>query len=312
MPHVRSPPGHQQGAREGEGPILFRQLASGRKRLVEVSLGAVEIGIDVEIDVAQEAMRDAARPAILRRDPERAPVARLGVVAAAELAVQDSGIDPQLGVMRVERLRLLAVGERVGEAVHGHLDDAALAQGAAVIRIERERAVEDVSIRVERKEPPRLVVGEAEVGAPAASGTPARSTTAHMRAASRAVVCGHQRLRHTMAAATAPGAFTTVVSASPIHSCGGLEATIVGTAGDDILTGTQPDGRAYTDAADHTCSNWTSSAEGQGSAWVGHADRYSFQVPGSPWNSSHGTPGCSPQNLISVGGAGLFYCFAAD
>ena len=27
----------------------------------------------------------------------------------------------------------------------------------------------------------------------------------------------------------------------------------------DILTGTQPDGRAFTDAADHTCGNWTSS-----------------------------------------------------
>ena len=30
----------------------------------------------------------------------------------------------------------------------------------------------------------------------------------------------------------------------------------------DILTGSQPDGRAYTDAADHTCNNWTSNAEG--------------------------------------------------
>src|SRR6266853_3042356 len=28
----------------------------------------------------------------------------------------------------------------------------------------------------------------------------------------------------------------------------------------DILTGSQPDGRAYTDAADHTCSNYTSNA----------------------------------------------------
>ena len=26
----------------------------------------------------------------------------------------------------------------------------------------------------------------------------------------------------------------------------------------DILTGSTPDGRAYTDAADHTCNNWTS------------------------------------------------------
>ena len=30
----------------------------------------------------------------------------------------------------------------------------------------------------------------------------------------------------------------------------------------DILTGSQPDGKAYTDAADHTCGNWTKSGEG--------------------------------------------------
>jgi hypothetical protein len=30
------------------------------------------------------------------------------------------------------------------------------------------------------------------------------------------------------------------------------------------------------------------------------------------WNSFHGTPGCSPDALKSVGGAGLFYCFAAN
>lgn len=30
------------------------------------------------------------------------------------------------------------------------------------------------------------------------------------------------------------------------------------------------------------------------------------------WNSSHGTPGCSPEALMRVGGAGLLYCFATD
>ena len=80
----------------------------------------------------------------------------------------------------------------------------------------------------------------------------------------------------------------------------------------DALTGTRIDGTAFPPGEDRTCSNWTSSAEGKGAAWVGHADRYSFQVPGSPWNSSHATPGCSPQNLISVGGAGLLYCFAVE
>ncbi len=78
----------------------------------------------------------------------------------------------------------------------------------------------------------------------------------------------------------------------------------------DALTGTQLDGTAFPAGEDRTCNNWTSSTEG--SAWVGHADRYSFQVPGSPWNSSHGTPGCTQENLISVGGAGLLYCFAAE
>lgn len=78
----------------------------------------------------------------------------------------------------------------------------------------------------------------------------------------------------------------------------------------DVLTGTQMDGTAYPAGDDKTCNNWTSSTTG--SAWVGHADRYSFAVPGSPWNSSHGTPGCTQENLISVGGAGLLYCFAAE
>ncbi len=76
----------------------------------------------------------------------------------------------------------------------------------------------------------------------------------------------------------------------------------------DILTGTQPDGRAFTDGMDHTCSNWTS--EGDGSAQVGHSDA---QGGGnSSWNSSHGSGGCSQENLEGTGGAGLFYCFAID
>jgi hypothetical protein len=78
----------------------------------------------------------------------------------------------------------------------------------------------------------------------------------------------------------------------------------------DVLTGTQIDGTAFPAGDDKTCNNWTSSTTG--SAVVGHADRYSFAVPGSPWNTGHGTPGCTPENLISVGGAGLLYCFAAE
>ena len=78
----------------------------------------------------------------------------------------------------------------------------------------------------------------------------------------------------------------------------------------DALTGSQIDGTAFPPGEDRTCGNWTSN--GEGSAWVGHADRYSFSTPGSPWNSSHATPGCTQEDLVSVGGAGLLFCFAAD
>ena len=76
----------------------------------------------------------------------------------------------------------------------------------------------------------------------------------------------------------------------------------------DMLTGSTTDGRAYTDAADHTCNNWTSS--GEGSAQVGHSDR--IGAGNTSWNSAHPTRGCSQDALVSTGGIGLFYCFAID
>ena len=77
----------------------------------------------------------------------------------------------------------------------------------------------------------------------------------------------------------------------------------------DILTGTQEDGTAYfSDDDDHTCNNWTSNDEG--SAQVGHHDRHGGG--NTSWNSAHATRGCSQEGLISTGGAGLLYCFAAD
>ncbi len=77
----------------------------------------------------------------------------------------------------------------------------------------------------------------------------------------------------------------------------------------DMLTGTQADGTAYfPDDQDHTCSNWTSS--GEGSAQVGHHDRHGGG--NTSWNSAHPSRGCSQDGLRSTGGAGLFYCFAAD
>lgn len=77
----------------------------------------------------------------------------------------------------------------------------------------------------------------------------------------------------------------------------------------DILTGSQTDGRAFSDAADHTCSNYTSSAA-NGSAQVGHFDRTGGG--NISWNSAHKSRGCSQANLVGTGGAGLLYCFAIN
>lgn len=78
----------------------------------------------------------------------------------------------------------------------------------------------------------------------------------------------------------------------------------------DILTGTQEDGTAYFpwQEGDKTCSNWTSN--GDGSATVGHHDRHGGG--NTSWNAAHQSRGCSQEALQSTGGAGLFYCFAAD
>jgi hypothetical protein len=77
----------------------------------------------------------------------------------------------------------------------------------------------------------------------------------------------------------------------------------------DILTGSTPDGRAFSDGADHTCTNWAGNAT-TGSAQVGHSDK---QGGGNgSWNSAHPSRGCSQENLVATGGAGLFYCFAVN
>jgi hypothetical protein len=76
----------------------------------------------------------------------------------------------------------------------------------------------------------------------------------------------------------------------------------------DVLTGSQPDGRAYTDGMDHTCNNWTSN--NMGTAQLGHIDK---QGGGNgSWNSAHPSRGCSQDNLVATGGAGLLYCFAVN
>jgi hypothetical protein len=84
----------------------------------------------------------------------------------------------------------------------------------------------------------------------------------------------------------------------------------------DVLTGSQPDGRAFPAGEDRTCGNWTKST--QGAAMLGHIDRKGLRDDDAArsWNSSHPSRGseggCSQADLRSTGGAGLFYCFAAN
>ena len=80
----------------------------------------------------------------------------------------------------------------------------------------------------------------------------------------------------------------------------------------DILTGSRADGTAFAPQTDTTCGGWTKS--GDGTAIVGHHDR-SGPLPenwATSWNFSHQSAGCSSDALRRTGGAGLYYCFAAD
>ena len=84
----------------------------------------------------------------------------------------------------------------------------------------------------------------------------------------------------------------------------------------DILTGSDPNGRYSTADGDTTCGNWTKSAGDPpaNSAIVGHHDRAGLNDfwTSKSWNSSHGSRGCSQDHLKASGGAGQFYCFAAN
>lgn len=82
----------------------------------------------------------------------------------------------------------------------------------------------------------------------------------------------------------------------------------------DMLTGSDSHGRAFpaglwSAGGDRTCRNWTY-AGSDGNAMIGHHDRLSSW--NTSWNSSHSTAGCSLQDFNQTGGAGRFYCFAAD
>jgi hypothetical protein len=91
----------------------------------------------------------------------------------------------------------------------------------------------------------------------------------------------------------------------------------------EMLTGTQTDGTAFSDAQDHTCDNWTSNASpaaGRGGDLNAADGRFNAQI-GFPdrngggngsWNSAHGTRGCAQADLPKTHGQGLFYCFATN
>jgi hypothetical protein len=89
----------------------------------------------------------------------------------------------------------------------------------------------------------------------------------------------------------------------------------------DALTGSDPQGRAFTDGLDHTCGNWTSDglslpqanpnfpAE-RARAMLGHTDRSGGG--NVSWNAVHMSQGCSKAALNATGGTGRFYCFATN
>jgi hypothetical protein len=78
----------------------------------------------------------------------------------------------------------------------------------------------------------------------------------------------------------------------------------------DILTGSDSSGRAVVGSPMvTTCNNWVSNDNAH-RAIVGHHDR--LGGPNASWNAVHSSGGCSQEALVKTGGAGLFYCFAAD
>ncbi|MES2937026.1 MAG: hypothetical protein V4864_05050 [Pseudomonadota bacterium] len=81
----------------------------------------------------------------------------------------------------------------------------------------------------------------------------------------------------------------------------------------DMLTGSRSDGTAFSPQGDTTCKAWTHSGA-DGSAIVGHHDR-NGPMPENwarSWNFSHPSAGCNQEALVRTGGAGKFYCFAAN
>jgi hypothetical protein len=113
------------------------------------------------------------------------------------------------------------------------------------------------------------------------------------------------------------------------------KGTVVNGVGDrpnqhDILTGSTTEGRLQAPMPipappnapagtppspapeNMTCNNWTSSEGSSARAMLGHLDRMGGGAAGTSWNSAHASRGCSQEQLVQSGGAGLFYCFAVN
>jgi len=90
----------------------------------------------------------------------------------------------------------------------------------------------------------------------------------------------------------------------------------------EVITGSKPDGRAYTGTnVDYTCNNYTSNAAGTSgqvvrrngigpAMQVGMSD--SNGGGNGSWNSAHSTGGCSQADVVRTHGQGKFYCFAIN
>ena len=87
------------------------------------------------------------------------------------------------------------------------------------------------------------------------------------------------------------------------------------------MTGSDAQGRAFTDGYDHTCNNWTADGMAlaqqnpnvpadRARAMLGHSDRSGGQ--NVSWNAAHMSRDCTKAGLIATGGAGHFYCFATN
>ncbi len=77
----------------------------------------------------------------------------------------------------------------------------------------------------------------------------------------------------------------------------------------DIITGSTLNGVLFVGDNYNNCNNYRSNSAGSGSVRVGHHDRQGGGENPTSWGSAHNSRGCSQANLVSSGGAGLFYCF---